>query len=307
VSRIMETTRFYKLDGDSMGRLGQCPTNPTFTGTITGLQNGDNITATYSTNAVPSSSIGSYAITPTLVDPGGKLGNYAVTVNNGTLTVGTAPLTITVTSVTKILDAPNPALNNVSYSGFLLSDGPGSLGGTPSCTTTATATSPVGSYPITCAGLTSSNYAISYKAGTLKILYAPAGGMCAGDVGHTILQPINADGTSVWKQGATIPVKFRVCDAKGVSIGTPGVVSSFRQTGIYKGTLTSVDESVTSTNSDTAFRWDSTGQQWIFNLSTSGLLVGNTYVYTITLNDGTIVTGTTDAGAGNASFQFGLK
>jgi hypothetical protein len=61
--------------------------NPTFTGIVTGLVNGDNITATYSTTATPTSTVGSYAITPTLVDPGGKLPNYAVTVNNGTLTV----------------------------------------------------------------------------------------------------------------------------------------------------------------------------------------------------------------------------
>ncbi len=26
----------------------------------------------------------------------------------------------------------------------------------------------------------------------------------------TILPPINADGSSVWKQGRTVPVKFRV-------------------------------------------------------------------------------------------------
>jgi hypothetical protein len=61
--------------------------NPAFTGTIIGIQNGDNITATYSTTATPTSTVGSYAITPTLVDPGGKLTNYAVTVNNGTLTL----------------------------------------------------------------------------------------------------------------------------------------------------------------------------------------------------------------------------
>ena len=61
--------------------------NSTFTGIVTGLVNGDNITATYSTMATPTSTVGSYAITPTLVDPGGKLPNYAVTVNNGTLTV----------------------------------------------------------------------------------------------------------------------------------------------------------------------------------------------------------------------------
>jgi len=128
-----------------------------------------------------------------------------------------------------------------------------------------------------------------------NVRYA-SGGICYGDAGHQVLQPINADGSSVWKQGATIPVKFRVCDANGVSIGTPGVVSGFVLTSIISGTVTTVDETVSSTTPDAAFRWDSTNQQWIFNISTTSLSAGNTYVYTITLNDGTSI-----------SFQYGLR
>src|SRR5262249_8750587 len=61
--------------------------NPTFTGTITGLKNGDNITATYSTTATITSPVGTYPITATLVDPNNLLPNYTVTINNGTLTI----------------------------------------------------------------------------------------------------------------------------------------------------------------------------------------------------------------------------
>ena len=57
-----------------------------------------------------------------------------------------------------------------------------------------------------------------------SVAYA-ASGMCYGDIGHQILQPINADGTSVWKQGSTIPAKFRVCGANGVS-AVPGFLPS---------------------------------------------------------------------------------
>ena len=53
-------------------------TNPAFTGTITGIKNGDNITATYATTATVTSPVGNYPITPTLVDPNGKLSNYTV-------------------------------------------------------------------------------------------------------------------------------------------------------------------------------------------------------------------------------------
>ena len=63
-----------------------------FSGTITGIQNGDNITATYATTATVASPVGSYPITPTLVDPNGKLTNYTVSSTNGTLSVTAAAL-----------------------------------------------------------------------------------------------------------------------------------------------------------------------------------------------------------------------
>ncbi len=62
-------------------------TNPPLTGIITGLTNGDDITATYSCAATPASPAGFYPIVPSLVDPNNRLGNYALTVTNGTLTV----------------------------------------------------------------------------------------------------------------------------------------------------------------------------------------------------------------------------
>ena len=64
--------------------------NPAFTGSITGILNSDNITATYSTTANQASPLGTYPITPTLVDPDSKLPNYSVTSNNGTLTISDA-------------------------------------------------------------------------------------------------------------------------------------------------------------------------------------------------------------------------
>jgi hypothetical protein len=66
--------------------------NPLFAGTITGIRNGDNITATYASAADPSSPVGTYSIVPTLADPTARLGNYSVTINNGVLTVSPAPL-----------------------------------------------------------------------------------------------------------------------------------------------------------------------------------------------------------------------
>ena len=145
--------------------------------------------------------------------------------------------------------------------------------------------------------LTASNYAITLNkaVGGLQVLYST--GACLGDYGHQILQPINVDGTSVFKQKSTVPAKFRVCDSGGNSIGTPGVVSSFRLVQTMAGTVVNVvDESVDSTTPDINFRWDPTAQQWIFNMNTKSLTANVTYYYTIALNDGSTIT-----------FLFGLK
>jgi len=67
--------------------------NPVFTGVIVGVVSGDTITATYASTADGTTPVGVYgpsdpeAITPTLVDPGTRLGNYTVTSTNGTLTI----------------------------------------------------------------------------------------------------------------------------------------------------------------------------------------------------------------------------
>ena len=82
--------------------------NPAFTGTITGLKNGDNIGAIFSAAADPTSPVGSYAIIPTLVDPNNQLGNYAVTLNNGVLVVTPAPLSVVADSASRLFGDPNP-------------------------------------------------------------------------------------------------------------------------------------------------------------------------------------------------------
>jgi hypothetical protein len=108
---------------------------------------------------------------------------------------------------------------------------------------------------------------------------------------------VNLDGTSVCKQKSTVPAKFRVYDANGVSVATPGVVSAFNLVQIVSGTVVqTVTEAVDSATPDASFRWDATGQQWIFNISSKNMSANVTYVFQITQNDGTTI-----------PFQFGLK
>jgi hypothetical protein len=70
--------------------------NPTFSGTVTGQQNGDTFTESFSTTATTSSPVGSYQIVPSV--SGANLNNYNVTYVNGTLTVTGAPTTTTLSA-----------------------------------------------------------------------------------------------------------------------------------------------------------------------------------------------------------------
>ena len=71
--------------------------NPTLTGSVSGLENGDNITANYSTTATQFSDVaaGGYPITAVLSDPGNRLSNYTVVNAGNTLTITPANQTIT--------------------------------------------------------------------------------------------------------------------------------------------------------------------------------------------------------------------
>jgi hypothetical protein len=147
--------------------------------------------------------------------------------------------------------------------------------------------------------------------------FAPASVSCVGAPGRTVLQPVNPDGSSVFKKGgSTVPVKFRVCDAARNSIGPSQVVDFQRATPPAGCTVTptpaaarvpvlckketglvgGVDEAVISTNPDTSFRWSSADQSWVFNLATSNLAAGSKYTYYIPLIDDT-----------NIFFTFGVK
>ena len=61
--------------------------NPTFTGTIEGLKNGDPITANYSSTALISSPAGTYPIIASIVDPSGLASNYAINLIDAVLTI----------------------------------------------------------------------------------------------------------------------------------------------------------------------------------------------------------------------------
>jgi len=139
-----------------------------FTGVITGIQNGENITATYSSTGAPApAAVGSYPITASLNDPAGRLPNYSVTLNEGTLTVGNTILTVTANNQTKVYGDPDPIFT-FTYAGFQAGDGPGNLTTLPTCQVLP-AHNAVGTFPITCSGGLDDNYVFNYIGATLTI------------------------------------------------------------------------------------------------------------------------------------------
>jgi Putative pectate lyase-like adhesive domain/Bacterial Ig domain/PKD domain len=82
-----------------------------------------------------------------------------------------------------------------------------------------------------------------------------------------ILPPINADGTSNFKLGGTIPVKITVKDCDGDFVSTLAPTVSLTKTGPSSG---DVNEAISSTAADSGntMRWDPTANQYVFNLST---------------------------------------
>jgi hypothetical protein len=146
--------------------------NPELTGTVTGLLNGDPITVTYVTDALAESDVGTYAIVPSVHDANDRLKNYAVTQTNGTLEITKATLTVTADDKSRTYGTANPTFT-ASYAGFVLAQTSSVLGGTLAFDTPATASSHVGSYPVTPNGQTSTNYAITFTNGTLEVTKAP--------------------------------------------------------------------------------------------------------------------------------------
>jgi hypothetical protein len=146
--------------------------NPVFSGTITGLKNADAITATFASVATPGSPVGTFTIVTTLADPAAKLGNYSVSLNNGTLTISPASLTVTAANASRAFGATNPAL-----SGTIAGLKNGDIV-TATFSTAATAASPAGTYPIVPALVDAAgklvNYSVTTNNGTLTVIGIPA-------------------------------------------------------------------------------------------------------------------------------------
>jgi len=120
--------------------------------------------------------------------------NYTISYTAGSVTVGPAPLQITAASATMTYGGTVPPINtsNAAYATFVNGDGVASLGVAFTCSTTATSSSPVASYPTSCSGAVDTNYSISYVNGSVTVgkaalvITASSGTMTYGGTPPTI-------------------------------------------------------------------------------------------------------------------------
>ncbi len=171
---------------------------PTLTASYTGFVNGNTQASlttqpTLSTTATAASSVAGspYPITPS----GAVDADYSISYVAGSLSVTTAPLTITADDQNSIAGQALPTLT-ASYNGFVNGDTAGSLTTQPTVTTTGTSSSPVGPYPITVSGATDTDYTISYVAGTLTITASTDATLANLAISSGTLTPSFATGTT---------------------------------------------------------------------------------------------------------------
>ncbi len=101
-----------------------------------------------------------------------------------------------------------------------------------------------------------------------------------------IREPINRDGSSVFKAGSTVPVKFRITDFDGQPItaatATLATVRSYDTEGLQ---LDEEQEATTQGNANTGNVFRASAGQYVYNLSTKGMAAGS-YQLFIRLDDG---------------------
>jgi hypothetical protein len=149
-------------------------------------------------------------------------------------------------------------------------------GPTPvSCAPASGSTFALGTTTVTCS---SSDHSGRTATGsfTVSVSYSWSG----------FLQPINADGSSIFKLGSTVPVKFQLV---GASAAITNVVANLSVAKVSNSVVGTDSETVTNVGADSGstFRYDPSANQYIFNLSTKGgTWTKGTYQLRVDLHDG---------------------
>jgi hypothetical protein len=150
-------------------------------------------------NDTGSSPVGSYSSSCS----GAVDANYTFSYVKGSVTVGPAPLTVTASSPSFAYGGKPPTITS-SYGGLVNGDSASSLSPGPACTTTATSSSPAGSYTSSCSGAVDANYSFSYVNGTVTVDQATPTVTLSGQSGQST-GPVTMTVTVVGPTGAGAP------------------------------------------------------------------------------------------------------
>ena len=140
---------------------------PPISYTVTGFVNDDTldlVTGDLATSATSTSNAGVYPITIGTLAAGS---NYLLSLTPASVTITPAPLTVTANSLSTRDGGAIPPLT-FKATGFVNGDTQGILSGV-TLSTTATADSPAGVYPITISGGSATNYTVTTVNGTLTL------------------------------------------------------------------------------------------------------------------------------------------
>ena len=171
-------------------------TVPAITAAYSGFVNGDSSSSlttkptcsTTANSSSPVSMVGYASSCGGAVDP-----NYTISYFGGSVTVNTATLTVTASSPTMTYGGTVPTITPI-YAGFVNGDTSSSLTTQPTCSTTATSSSPVSGSPYSssCSGAADPDYTVVPVNGSVTVAKAPltitasSGAMSYGGTAPTI-------------------------------------------------------------------------------------------------------------------------
>lgn len=203
------------------------------------------------TDATGNSSSGSFNVTVVDQTP------PVITVPGNLLVTGTSMSGAVVNYVVSATDAIDPA------PAIACAPTPGSLFG-------------YGVTPVACTATDASGNTASATF-TVQVVYAFDG----------FKPPIANDGSSIFKLGRTIPVRFQLRASADVVGTATATIQVFRILTDVTGTHEVETEASGNSNVDDVFRYDPAAQQYVYNLNTGGYATG-TYLVRANVGDGTI-------------------
>jgi DNA/RNA endonuclease G (NUC1) len=243
-------------------------------------------------------STGEFNWTPAEVQGGtGTPFNFTVRVSDGTLNAD-SPVRITVTEVNSVPTLADIGDKVVALGGTLTFTASGSDADVPAQTLTYSLTGafPAGATINPATGVFSWT-PMAAQAGHVytfgvRVTDDGAGLLHADDtvnigVGYTwsgFLQPVNQDGSSIFKLGQTVPVKFQLT---GASAGITNAVVRLYVAKITDSVVGTEEKADSTSNATEGNLFRYSDGQYVFNLSTAGLTTG-TYQLRVDMGDGVL-------------------